>query len=181
MDHEPVNSLALGIAALGIDVVRFEFPYMQANRVDGARRLPDSDEVLRTTFASVVAELRHPGKLCLGGYSLGARIATQIAPDIDVAGLVCVGFPFHPKGAPKDLSSTNALVGANKPTLVLQGSRDSFGNREQIKGYNLPKRVQLHWIEDANHALEPRKASEETAAQIMGAGIEAIQRFILAL
>lgn len=50
----------------------------------------------------VIEELR-PERLVIGGKSLGGRIASLIADEARVAGLVCLGYPFHPSASEQAL------------------------------------------------------------------------------
>ena len=56
--------------------------------------------------------------LVIGGKSLGGRIASKIADETGVQGLVCLGYPFHPPGKPDRLllSRRETLV-SNRGTL----------------------------------------------------------------
>src|SRR3954463_15447277 len=88
-----------GLAALGVDVVTFNFPYTEAGR-----RIPDRAPILEACYRAVVAEVRlrvesAARHLFIGGKSMGGRIATHIAaadPDLPVRGLVLLGYPLHP-------------------------------------------------------------------------------------
>src|SRR5207244_13518168 len=71
-----MKSVARGIAAAGIRVVRFEFPYMAARK-----KRPDPQNVLLDSWRSVVGELGDPRALVIGGKSMGGRMATMVADD----------------------------------------------------------------------------------------------------
>ena len=47
MDAPFMKTIAEGLAAKGIEVVRFEFPYMRLRRADGRQRPPDREPKLR--------------------------------------------------------------------------------------------------------------------------------------
>ena len=89
--------VADALAARGIAVVRFNFPYAEAGR-----RVPDPQPRLEACFravASVVSE--EIPRLFLGGKSMGGRIASHIAADgFPTRGLVFFGYPLHPPGKP---------------------------------------------------------------------------------
>jgi predicted alpha/beta-hydrolase family hydrolase len=54
------------------------------------------------------------------------------------------------------------------PTLIVQGTRDPFGTREEVVSYKLSRSIEIHWLEDGDHDLKPRKAvSGFTAADHM--------------
>src|SRR5262245_62379672 len=75
MDSPFMQTIAEGVSAHGIDVVRFEFPYMVKTRADGKRRPPDSQPTLLETWRAVIGQL-DPARLLIGGKSLGGRIAS---------------------------------------------------------------------------------------------------------
>src|SRR5262249_22298196 len=66
------------LAALGVDVVTFDFPYIQERR-----KIPDRPPVLEGCYRAVIEAAR--GELAprqgffIGGKSMGGRIATQVA------------------------------------------------------------------------------------------------------
>jgi uncharacterized protein len=101
MDSDFMNVIASGLAKSGLRVARFEFPYMVKRREDGRRRPPDCAPVLLESYLQVVAELG-PENLIIGGKSMGGRIASMVAGAAGVAGLVCLGYPFHPPGKPEN-------------------------------------------------------------------------------
>src|SRR5436309_860369 len=127
MDSPFMNAFAAGLASAGLRVARFEFPYMAEMRQTGKRRPPDREPVLRETWLQVVNLLGRAG-LIIGGKSMGGRIASMIADEAGVAGLVCLGYPFHPTGKPDRLRVAH-LKTLRTPTLILQGRRDPFSSR----------------------------------------------------
>jgi predicted alpha/beta-hydrolase family hydrolase len=166
-------------AGHGLRVARFEFPYMAGRRVDGKKRGPDRPVVLQECWHAVIAEL-DPDRLIIGGKSMGGRIASLVADDAGVAGLVCYGYPFHPPGRPEK-TRTEHLAALATPTLICQGTRDAFGTPEDIAGYALSPAIRLHWLEDGDHSFKPRKASGRTAAQNIDEAIAATAAFAAGL
>jgi predicted alpha/beta-hydrolase family hydrolase len=157
MDSPFMQDFATGLGKLGLRVVRFEFPYMEKSRNDGKRRPPDREPVLRAAWLEVIERLE--GRpLVISGKSMGGRIASLVADQANVKGLVCLGYPFHPVGKPDKLR-TEHLKSIQTPTLILQGERDTFGNREQVPGYKLPAAIEVHWLADGDHSFKPRKSS----------------------
>lgn len=63
------------------------------------------------------------------------------------------------------------------PTLILQGERDTFGNRDEVAGYKLSKAVKVHWLTDGDHSFKPRKASGRTEVQNWREAMETIFHF----
>jgi predicted alpha/beta-hydrolase family hydrolase len=176
MDSPFMAAVAQGLAAAGLRVARFEFPYMAASRRDGRKRAPDRQPVLLESWRRVIAALG-PARLAIGGKSLGGRIASLLADETAVRGLVCLGYPFHPPGKPERLRTAH-LEDIATPTLIVQGTRDPFGSPDEVAGYRLSPAVRLHWAEDGDHGLVPRKASGRTAEQNRAEAIAAIAAFL---
>ena len=112
----------------------------------------------------VVAEIGNVSALTIGGKSLGGRMATMVADELGVKGVVCFGYPFHPPADPTRLRTAH-LGHLTTPTLILQGSRDPFGTREQVGSYQLASSVRIEWLEDGDHSLKPRRSSGATEAE----------------
>lgn len=176
MDTPFMTRIAEGLAGAGLQVVRFEFPYMQRRRTEGSRRPPDRQPILLDCWRQVIAELGPAERLVIGGKSMGGRMASLIADECAVAGLVCLGYPFHPAGKP-ERTRTEHLEGLATPTLILQGERDALGNREDVAGYALSPSIAVHWLADGNHDLKPRKASGRDHEQNLAEAIDAIASF----
>ncbi|SME88847.1 hypothetical protein SAMN06265365_101146 [Tistlia consotensis] len=182
MDTPFMTAVAEGLAARGRRVARFEFPYMARRRADGRRRPPDREPVLLACWREVVEALGGPGGVVLGGKSMGGRMASLLAAELEAEGrpargLVCLGYPFHPPGRP-ERTRTAHLAGLATPGLILQGTRDPFGGPEEVAGYALSPALRLHWLADGDHDLKPRKASGRSAAQNRDEAIAAIDAFL---
>jgi hypothetical protein len=179
MDTPFLNAFAAGIAQEGIRVARFEFPYMAGRRQTGKGRPPDREPVLRETWLKAVGELG-PKRLVIGGKSMGGRIASMVADEAGVAGLVCLGYPFHPVGKPDRLRVEHLRM-LSTPTLIVQGTRDPFGNREEVAAYELSSTITIQWIEDGDHDLKSRKASGRTQRQNWDSAIARVIAFVQGL
>ena len=168
----------------GLQVVRFEFPFMRSATDTGRKRPPDREPVLLASWRDVIASLETRGcprqRLIVGGKSLGGRIASMIADEQAVAGLVCLGYPFHPPTHPERLRTTQ-LVSMKTPTLICQGERDPFGNRAEVSGYKLSPAVKLYWLRDGDHGFKPRKISGISEAENWNRAVQAVVVFIATL
>jgi predicted alpha/beta-hydrolase family hydrolase len=142
-----MKTVARGIAAAGIRVVRFEFPYMAARR-----KRPDPQNVLLECFREVVSELGDARHLVIGGKSMGGRMATMVADELGVAGVLVYGYPFHPSGRPERLRTAH-LEALRTKTLIVQGTRDSFGSHDEVLSYALSPKITISWIEGGDHSL----------------------------
>jgi predicted alpha/beta-hydrolase family hydrolase len=180
MDTPFMNTVARGLGAHRIRVVRFEFPYMAARRAVGKRGAPDREPVLLAAWRDVVARLGGGERVVIGGKSMGGRMATLVADELRVRGVVCFGYPFHPPGAPAK-ARTAHLENLVTPMLVLQGERDPFGTREDVAGYHLSKRIRLEWIPDGDHSLKPRAKSGRTERENVDRAIEVASTFMAVL
>ncbi|WLR98874.1 alpha/beta family hydrolase [Shinella sumterensis] len=161
MDSPAMNAAAEALAAQGLRVARFEFSYMAARRTDGGRRPPPKAETLNPEFRAAVSALGATGPLVIGGKSMGGRVASMVADDLHaagrIAGLLCLGYPFHPPEKPTQLRTAH-LITLQTPALICQGTRDPFGTKEEVDAYGLPERIRLLWLEDGDHDLKPRKS-----------------------
>lgn len=177
MDTPFMNQIAEGVAAAGFRVLRFEFPYMAGRRTGGSKRPPDRQPVLLESWRNAIAAAAGDCALVIGGKSMGGRMASLVADESGVDGVICLGYPFHPPGKPDKLR-TEHLESITCPTLILQGERDPFGTRTEVESYRLSEAVTLEWVPDGNHDLAPRKASGHTAQSNMAATITAAVTFL---
>src|SRR5688572_8435211 len=101
--HPFMSGYAEGLANRGVTVVTFNFPYMEKRR-----KTPDRAPVLEDAFRRAVmgaVEQRHvrASKLFIGGKSMGGRIATHLAADLQKwpaapqpSGVIAFGYPLAP-------------------------------------------------------------------------------------
>jgi len=176
MDSPFMNGFAGDLAKHGIEVLRFEFPYMDARRSLGKRTPPDPPAVLLATWRGVIGQLGGGEGLFIGGKSMGGRIATMIADESGVKGVVCLGYPFHPAGKPEK-TRTQHLETLRTPTLIVQGTRDALGSRADVDGYSLSASIRFHWLEDGDHSFEPRKGSGRSHPQALREAVSAVVAF----
>ncbi|WP_323843834.1 alpha/beta family hydrolase [Microbulbifer magnicolonia] len=184
MDSDFMQAIATGLCARAIEVVRFEFPYMAERRRGGGKRPPNPMPQLQESFREQIelaAQRAGNLPLYIGGKSMGGRVASLLAQEyVDkgtVAGLVCLGYPFHPRGKPDKLR-TEHLLALSCPALIVQGSRDPLGNAEEVAGYDLPSSIRVAWLEDGDHDFKPRRASGFTREQHWQSASDAIAAFI---
>jgi len=157
-------------------VVRFDFPYMADRSLTGRKRPPDKEQVLRETWLDVISQI-DAEKIVIGGKSMGGRIASLIADEANVAGLVCLGYPFHPTGKPDRLRIEH-LQDIQTSTLIMQGERDPFGDREEVEAYPLSENIRIHWVPDGDHSFKPRKSSDRNFEQNLSNAQRHLERFL---
>jgi predicted alpha/beta-hydrolase family hydrolase len=180
MDSPFMSRMSAGLAGEGLRVVRFEFPYMRDRREKGRRRPPDPPAVLRESWLEVIARLGGGAGLVIGGKSMGGRIASMIADDAGVAGLVCLGYPFHPPGNPERLRVAH-LASLRTPALIVQGSRDALGSREEVAGYTLAPSIRVLFLEDGDHSFKPRARAGVMLEENLSLAIRAVVDFVRGL
>ncbi len=169
MDSASMNATTKVLAAAEFRIVRFEFGYMAARRT-GERKPPPKAETVIPEYIAAIDDLGPTdGPLIIGGKSMGGRVASMAADALHdagrIAGLLCLGYPFHPPGRPTQLR-TKHLIGLKTPTLICQGTRDEMGDRYEVGEYGLSDEIEVFWLEDGDHDLKPRKAiSGFTTAQ----------------
>lgn len=147
------------LAARGITIATFDFPYITAGR-----SAPDKPAVLEAHWRAVIDEARGHSAfarlpLFIGGKSMGGRIASQVAAaGVDgVAGLIFFGYPLHPPGRPQQRRDAH-LPDIRLPMLFIQGTRDEFGTSAEIRDLlpRLDTRTQLVEIADGDHSFKTR-------------------------
>jgi len=188
MDSPFLAAMAAGLAARGLRVARFEFSYMRARREGGGRKAPDREPELRRAWLAAIDALAALAPIgasggqrpWIGGKSMGGRIASLIADQAGVRGLVCLGYPFRPPGAAPAAAAkrTSHLRDLRTPTLIVQGTRDPFGGPEDVAGYTLSPSIRVHWIEDGDHSLKPRKSSGRSEAQNLAEAVAVVAAFV---
>ncbi len=177
MESPFMAAFAEGLAAAGYRAARFEFPYMAARRQTGTKRPPDRAPVLLEAWRAVI-DMMGPENLVIGGKSMGGRIASMVADEMGVRGLVCLGYPFHAPGKPMNPDRLAHLETLKTRALFCQGTRDTLGSRDDVKTYTLSKAIAMHWLEDGDHGFKPRKASGLTEADNWQNAIAAIVQFL---
>lgn len=186
--HPFMVTVSRGLADRGIDVVTFDFRYMQQKR-----RTPDKAPVLEASFREAIVEARSrvtpEHRLFIGGKSMGGRIATHLAADRAdltvrpyVGGVIALGYPLHPPGKPEQLRTAH-LPSIQIPMLIVQGERDAFGTPDEITPVieKLPSKVTLHIVPKGDHSLAVPKSAGVSQADVYAGVLDAITEWMRAL
>lgn len=147
-----------------IVVERMDFPYRLAGR-----SRPDRAEVLVAAVGDGAARLAQrtglaPGRLVLGGRSMGGRICSMaVAEGLEALGLAMVSYPLHPPGRP-DRLRTEHFGRLGVPCLFLSGTRDAFGTRAELEEATaaIPGPVTHVWLDGGDHGLRRRDGEVAT-------------------
>lgn len=184
-DSEFMKIIAEGLAEEGICVLRFNFDYMQQRIETGSRRPPERVPKLIQQFENKIKKIATEQKrpMVIGGKSMGGRIASLVASMlaenqlIEVKGVACLGFPFHPVGKLDKLRIDHFPLVKQKQ-LIIQGTRDKLGSFEEVKAYDLPSDIAWLWLEDGDHDLKPRVKSGFTHDQHLQQAVKRLACFI---
>ncbi len=176
MEHDFMSAVANGLVEQGIRVVRFNFPYMVKRAEDGKKRPPDRAPKLLEAYEEVITHFTNQ-PVVIGGKSMGGRMSSLLAENELVAGMACLGYPFHPPGKPEKYKGEH-LATIEKPTLILQGERDTFGKKEEVEHFALSEQVRVIFVPDGDHSFKPRKSSGYTEAENIELAVKLLADFI---
>jgi predicted alpha/beta-hydrolase family hydrolase len=164
-DH--VSLLAIEAAVAPLPVERHDFPYRRAGR-KAPDKAPVLVECVREEAAALVARAGiRPGRLALGGRSMGGRMCSMaVAEGLPAAGLVLLSYPLHPPGRPEKLR-TEHLPALEVPCLFVGGTRDPFGTPAELEAATatIPGPVTHVWLDGAGH--DPKGQDAVIAAAVV--------------
>lgn len=182
MDAPWMETVALGLAARGFPVLRFNYPYKERARRLGHDVPPDRAEVLERAHAialEALAERAQARRLLLAGKSMGGRIATHLAAKGErCAGLVLFGYPLHPPKQPHKTRSEHFPAIA-QPALFLQGARDEFAELELLRAAlaRYGGRATLEVIADADHGFHVPKRGGRSDDEVRAFLLDRVARW----
>jgi len=191
MTHEFMDEITKLLNGRNINVLRFNFPYMDRRALLGKKYPPDRMPKLLDCYQQVIEYVQTQDEadslpLFIGGKSMGSRAAASLLSkeqgfDFDHAssinGVFCLGYPFHPAKKPEKLRLAPLQL-ATKPVLIVQGERDTLGSKAEIDEYSLSDLCQCVFLEDGDHSLKPRVKSGFTYQQHLSKAAEQISLFI---
>jgi uncharacterized protein len=191
--HPFMVTVATGLAERGVEVVTFDFDYMARGR-----KTPDRTPVLEDTFRAAIAQAagtEAPGdrRLVIGGKSMGGRIATHLAAQVErwppllppLAGVVALGYPLAPPRGRRTGDRVSHLGQIAVPTLIVQGTRDAFGGPDEVSaaiastGTAPPIAVQA--VEGGDHSFAVLKSSGRDTERAIEEVVERVAAWIKAL
>ncbi|HET9077471.1 MAG TPA: alpha/beta family hydrolase [Acidimicrobiales bacterium] len=163
-DQPSLVAVDRAAGALGLVVVRMDFPYRRAGR-----RAPDRAPVLIEAVRSEAASMASRcDRLVLGGRSMGGRMCSMAVAEgliPEAVGLVLISYPLHPPGRPEKLR-TEHFPEIRVPCLFVSGTRDAFGSPAELESATsrIPGSVSHRWVEGKDHAL--RGADQAVAGHV---------------
>jgi len=158
------------LAARGVTVATFDFPYMAAGR-----STPDKAPVLESAWRAALGAARARAEFAalpifIGGKSMGGRIASQVAAreELVVRGLVFLGYPLHPPKQPQKLRSAH-LPHVGVPMLFVQGTRDEFGGPDELAPIlrECTPAPRLYAVDGADHSFKVGKRAPDPLPAIL--------------
>jgi predicted alpha/beta-hydrolase family hydrolase len=157
-DQPALVAIDQAVSALGVAVVRMDFPYRLAGR-----RAPDKAPVLLDAVRRAAAGLAETGgiapeRIVAGGRSMGGRMCSMaVAEGLAARALVLVSYPLHPPGKPDKLR-TEHFPQLTVPCLFVSGTRDAFGTPAELEtaAAAIPGPVEHQWIDGGDHGLRGR-------------------------
>jgi predicted alpha/beta-hydrolase family hydrolase len=156
--HPFMTGFGKALSARGLDVMTFNFLYMEKRR-----KVPDRMPQLVETYRAAIERARTDlasarARLFIGGKSMGGRAATHVAAEdasLSLGGIVLLGYPLHPPGRPDQLRDAH-LPNVKRPMLFVQGTRDTFGTPDELRPVlkKLSPAATLHVVEGGDHSFK---------------------------
>ncbi|MGW1812475.1 alpha/beta hydrolase family protein [Streptomyces sp. NPDC002125] len=161
IEARDLQALAAVLPERGVTVALVEQPW----RVAGKKVAP-APRTLDTGWRGLWPALAAAGPpVVAGGRSAGARVACRTAEELGARAVLALSFPLHQPGRPEK-SRAGELLGAGRPTLVVQGGRDPFGRPEEFP----PGEHGLVEVPYADHGFAvPKKAplTQDQAVELL--------------
>ncbi len=160
-DQPALVAIDNAVTPAGFAVERMDFPYRLAGR-----KAPDKAPVLVAAVRDAAAAMaeRHgvpPGRIAMGGRSMGGRICSMAAAEgLACLALVLVSYPLHPPGRPDKLR-VDHFPAITMPCLFVSGTRDAFGTPAELEAHTaaIPGPVTHVWLDGGDHGLRRRDAA----------------------
>lgn len=144
-DDGAMLALDRTLTGIGLEVVRFNFPYREKGR-----KIPDPMPVLKAAISEVASQFP---RVVIGGRSMGGRAASMLAADgFPCAGLLLFAYPLHPAGQPDKLRVEH-FSKIRIPVLCFNGTRDALCRRDLMEQH-VPSAWNMQWLEGADHSLK---------------------------
>lgn len=175
-------TVAEGLAARGLAVVRFNYAYAERGAREGKRRPPDRKPALLAVHASALEWTRErfpERRLLLAGKSMGGRMGSYLAAEgCEAAGLVFFGYPLHPPGR-LDQPRSEHFGAIAQPALFLQGTRDALCDLELLRPalQTFGGKVTLHEIAEADHDFGLPKSAGRPRQEVLAELVETLDRW----
>jgi predicted alpha/beta-hydrolase family hydrolase len=93
------------------------------------------------------------------GKSFGGAIASKVLENTCAVGCIAIGYPFF--NPLTKWNRINHLPGIQKKLIIIQGSEDSQGGRDEIEEASLSSSTEIKWIQNADHGFKTNSSPEQ--------------------
>jgi len=163
-----LRRLAEATADAGTWAMRINFRYVDT-KAKASRDLSREEDDLRGAARFARSEVPSV-PMFVAGKSMGARVCARASHDVDIAGIIALGYPLHPMFKPQ-VRNPPEWPRIVKPALFVQGDRDPFCDlarmREELLRLTQPHELVV--IPDAGHSFEPKGAKRDTFPEVRDA------------
>ena len=168
MRNRLVKRVVEAAADAGLVALRMNFRYIE-EKGRASRDLRREEDELRGAVRFLRKDMGHR-PIFIAGQSMGARVCARASSDPDVAGVIALGYPLHPRFRPEVRNPPEWPLIA-KPVLVVQGDQDPFCDLARLRDEvtRLTQPYVLVVIRDAGHSFEPRGAKRDTFPEVWAA------------
>ena len=149
-DHRVIVGLRDRLAAAGLQVLTFNYPYTER----GSKSPDRADRLVECHRAAADALAARVDSLFMAGRSMGGRMATYlVAEGYPAKGVILYAYPLHPPGKPESLRVSH-FPEVTVPLLFFQGTRDSLSRMDLLDTHirSLPNAT-VEVMEGATHSL----------------------------
>ncbi len=169
IEARDLEALARHLPRNGISVVRFEQPW----RVAG-RKVATPPATLDAALIAAYGKLRIRTPLVLGGRSAGARSAARCAQGPWARWAAWRSRSRCTRRDSRRSHGSTSFVGAQVPTLVVQGEKDTMGRPEAF-----PDEVEMAVVPDADHGFKVPKRGSISQDEAMEIVVESTLEWIV--
>lgn len=165
MKNPFVRRVASAAADAGLLSLRITFRYVDA-KGEASRDLSAEEADLIGAVRRLRSELEAK-PIFVAGKSMGARVCARASADPDIAGVIALGYPLHPRNRPQ-VTNPPEWPKLVKPALFVQGDADPFCDLDRLRG-ELPRLAHAHElivIRKAGHSFEPFGGKRDTFPEV---------------
>jgi uncharacterized protein len=156
MHNKVVFRAARAAREAGLPALRFNFRGVERSEGVHDKGMGECDDVRAALdfFGHRFPEL----PVCVMGFSFGAWVGLRVGAE-DARAIALVGL-----GLPTIDSDFAYLRGVTKSKLIVQGTRDRYGRREDVQAVfdSLAEPKHIHWVEDVDHFFTGKLAEVQS-------------------
>jgi predicted alpha/beta-hydrolase family hydrolase len=166
-DHPSMVMLREALAAEGLTVMTFNYPYTER----GSRSPDRVEKLVRCHRAAADALGGRVERLFLAGRSMGGRMGTYLAAEgYPAAGCILYAYPLHPAGKPDRLRVAH-LPDVTVPMIFFQGTRDALSTPALFDRHVRPlPNATVVVLEAADHSFRGKGWTPETVTRFLASG-----------